>query len=177
MQLSEMECPNCGAPVTDVENHHIQCYYCGTVLNLHQSLCPYCNLINPQGSSFCIQCGEAIVRVCPACNHENWAGAEHCAKCGRVLDLLEIITKSRIRDTRARLEHQQREALGLKIREAAQAEARMKQFWAVEHERQTEIARRTEELHKRERLILGGIVLGVLAVILLLIVVSLIGPL
>jgi hypothetical protein len=120
-----------------------------------------------------MQCGESIIRICPACQHENWAGVEHCAQCGRVLDMLEIMTKSRVRDTRNRLKYQKDEALAIKIRETAQAEARMEQFWQMERDRQEEIAQRTAHKRKRERQVIGGMLIAAAACILLLVVLSL----
>lgn len=171
MQLDEFECPNCGAPVTDLSDHkQLHCQFCGTVLDLHRSLCPNCQFINPEGTRFCTQCGDSVIRVCPACKHENWAGVEHCANCGRVLDILEIMQKSRVHDTRARLERQQQEALALKMRETVQAEARMEHYWQMERERQQEVAEREEHARRRERQVLRGLLIGTAVVILLLLV-------
>jgi len=171
MQLHEIECPNCGAPVTDLsDDKHIHCQFCGTVLNLYQSLCPNCQFINPEGTRFCTQCGDSVIRVCPACKHENWAGVEHCANCGRILDMLEIMTKSRVRDTRARLEQQQQEALAIKVRETAQAETRMEHFWQMERERREEIAKREADSRQRERQVIRGLLISAAAFILLLLI-------
>ena len=181
MLLREIECPNCGAPVTSQdEEEQIQCHFCGTLLNLQRSLCPACQFVNPEGTRFCTQCGESILRICPACEHENWAGVEHCANCGRVLDMLEIMTKSRVRDTRARMAQQRQEALAAKIRETAQAEARMEQYWQMEQDRQVEAAKRAARHRQRERKVIVGFLIGAAACILLLIVllflVSPVGP-
>lgn len=171
MLLHEIECPNCGASVTSQdEEKHIQCQYCGTLFDLHRSLCPACQSVNREGTRFCRQCGESILRICPACEHENWAGVEHCTNCGRVLDMLEIMTKSRIRDTRARMAQHRQEALATKMRETAQAEARMDQFWQMERDRQVEAATRAAQHRQRERKVVVGFLIGAAACILLLIV-------
>jgi uncharacterized Zn finger protein len=173
VQLPEMECPNCGAPVTELhDERHLHCRFCGTVLNLHRSLCPFCEYINPEETNYCARCGESIVRICPACQHENWAGMEHCTNCGRVLDILEIMTKSRNRDTRARLSQQQRDSAQIKLQETAQAEARMEQFWQMERERLQEIAARTAAKRKRERQVIAAILIVLALSILIILTVS-----
>jgi uncharacterized Zn finger protein len=162
VQLPEMECPNCGAPVTELRDEkHIHCEFCGTVLNLYRSLCPFCQFVNPEETNYCARCGEAIVRVCPACQHENWAGLEHCTNCGRILDILEIMTQSRTRDTRARIAQQQRDAVRIKLQETAQAEARLEQFRQMERERLQEIAERTAAKRKRERQVIAAVLVMV----------------
>ena len=68
MQATEVECPNCGAPVTELDpDEHVRCQYCGTALNLARSLCPNCQfakLVREPGN---------IVR-CPVCGWGNGAG-------------------------------------------------------------------------------------------------------
>jgi hypothetical protein len=74
--------------------------------------------------------------------------------------MLEIMFKSRVRDTRERLRLQQAEALVIKAHEAAQAEARMDGFRKMERDRLNELAQRTAEKKKLERRVLGGILFG-----------------
>jgi uncharacterized Zn finger protein len=170
VQLPEMECPNCGAPVTELhDDNRIRCRFCGTVLDLYRSLCPFCEFINPAETNYCARCGESIVRICPACQHENWAGMEHCTHCGRILDILEIMTRSRTRDTRARIAEQQRDAARIKFEETAQAEARMEQFRQMERERLQEMAATTAAKRRRERQVIAAVLimlaLGILVIL------------
>ncbi len=160
MQLPEMECPNCGAPVTDLSDEEtIHCRYCGTGLNVYRSVCPYCDLINQPETNYCTRCGSSLVRVCPACQHENWAGLEYCAKCGRILDILEIMTKSRFQDTRARLDRQQSNATEIKRQEAAQGGERLEHFWQMERERLGRIAKQAAAGRRRERRAIAAVLI------------------
>jgi hypothetical protein len=186
MQLQDLECPNCGAPVTNLTlpsadgapgDAIFQCPFCGTHVDMNRALCPQCAFLNHEGERFCGRCGAQVVRVCPFCKHENWAGNEFCARCGRTLDLLEIMTQSGSRDTRARLEAQRQQARLLKAQEESASEARMAQFWEMERQRVEAVARETAEKQRRERLMLAGIVFFIAVIVLLVIVVSVInGP-
>jgi transcription elongation factor Elf1 len=182
MQLQDLECPNCGAPAADLPLPSVQeaprdalfeCRYCGTHVDLNRALCPQCAFLNREGERFCGRCGAQVVRVCPFCKHENWAGNEYCASCGRTLDLLEVMTQAGSRDTRARLEAQQRQARLLKMQEEKGSEARMARFWDMERQRLEAVARVTAEKRHRERLVLAG-VLFVIALIVLVAVVLLV---
>ncbi len=162
-----LTCPHCGGPLPERQvQTTVQCSFCGITLDLNRTLCPGCGTLNLEEERFCSRCGTAIVRACPACSHENWAGAEHCVRCGRKLDLLAIMTQERVRDTRARLRAQQREALLIKQREAAQSEARLAQMWKLEKQRQQEMAERNKTMKTRERRAIG-VALLVVAVIIL----------
>jgi len=174
MQLYDLQCPNCGAPLADIQDEtNVHCRFCGGTFNLHRSLCPGCGFIDLEENLFCTQCGTTIVRTCPHCNQENWGGVEQCGRCGRPLDIFEIMTQSRVRDTRARLQAQQREAFVIKRREAAQAEARMERFREMDRQRLEELALRTAQKRKRELQVVGGILLIAALFILVIIVVSL----
>ncbi len=161
MQRHELECPNCTAPLADLQDETaVHCRFCGVTLSLHRSLCPGCGFLDRVERPLCNQCGTAIVRTCPACRQKNWAGMESCTNCGGSLDMLEIMLKSRVRDTRERLQQQQEEALLIKAHEAAQAEARMEHFRNIELDRLNESAQRTAEKKKLEQRVLGGILIG-----------------
>jgi class 3 adenylate cyclase/tetratricopeptide (TPR) repeat protein len=47
--------------------------------------CPRCEVENPDGSKFCIECGSSVSRRCPRCGVENVARAKFCAECGTPL--------------------------------------------------------------------------------------------
>jgi hypothetical protein len=176
MKLRAFSCPNCGGPVPhDPVTESVRCQYCGTLLNLHRSLCPDCGIINQENERFCGQCGAALVRKCPVCNHENWAGNEHCTQCGGTLDLLEIMTHSRVRDTRVRLETQQRQARAIKQQETAQAEARMAYYQELDRQRLDEIADRYTKRRQRERRIAAAVLIIAVLIVFIIIVLALLG--
>ena len=51
--------------------------------------CDVCGTENPEGSKFCINCGNNLENqghiICDACGYENPAGARFCQKCGKDL--------------------------------------------------------------------------------------------
>jgi len=47
--------------------------------------CPKCQLENPEGSRFCLQCGAPIERLCPNCSHLSPPTAQFCDQCGHDL--------------------------------------------------------------------------------------------
>jgi len=178
MQLQDVECPSCGAPVANLPHPSaagtpgealFHCRFCGTQVDLNRALCPHCALLNRERERSCGRCGSQIVRVCPFCKQENWAGNESCIQCGRTLDLLEIMIQPASRDTRARLEAQRRQARLLKAQEEHASEARLARLWEMEHQRVEGIARDTGEKQRRERLVLAGIVLVIAFTVLLVI--------
>jgi hypothetical protein len=180
MQLQDLECPNCGAPVAELPlpaglgapgEALFQCRFCGTTIDLNRALCPQCAFLNRAGERSCIRCGAQVVRVCPFCKHENWAGSEYCAGCGRTLDLLEVMTRAGSRDTRARLEAQQQGARLLKLREQKDSEARMAHFREMERQRLEAVARDTAERQRRERLVLAGILFAIAFIVLVALIV------
>ncbi len=161
MQWPELECPNCTAPLADIQDETaVHCRFCGVTLNLYRLLCPGCGFLDRVERPLCSRCGTTIVRTCPACRQIDWAGMESCTNCGGPLDMLEIMFKSRIRDTRERLQLQQSEALVLKAHESAQAEARMERFRKMERDRLNELAQHAAEKNKLKRRVLGSILLG-----------------
>src|SRR6516165_8232431 len=49
--------------------------------------CPGCGAINPDGKTFCHQCGAPLPLLCPACGGENPGGKKFCGDCGTNLNL------------------------------------------------------------------------------------------
>ena len=51
--------------------------------------CDVCGTENPEGSKFCIKCGNDLEAqghiICGACGYENSADAKFCKKCGKSL--------------------------------------------------------------------------------------------
>ena len=47
--------------------------------------CLQCDIDNPDGAKFCIECGAALQNRCPNCGCENVARAKFCMECGTAL--------------------------------------------------------------------------------------------
>ena len=45
--------------------------------------CPKCQFENPEGMTFCGQCGAKLERICPSCNFSNPPQFKFCGKCGQ----------------------------------------------------------------------------------------------
>jgi class 3 adenylate cyclase len=55
--------------------------------------CPRCSTENPEGLTFCGQCGAKLERICPNCNFTNPAEFRFCGKCGQNLYSRELAPK------------------------------------------------------------------------------------
>jgi class 3 adenylate cyclase/tetratricopeptide (TPR) repeat protein len=44
--------------------------------------CPACQLVNPAGSTFCLECGAKLALTCPACTTDLPPDSKFCNKCG-----------------------------------------------------------------------------------------------
>ena len=49
--------------------------------------CPKCQLENPHGSNFCIECGTRLELKCPKCDQTLSTKAKFCNRCGHNLSL------------------------------------------------------------------------------------------
>ena len=47
--------------------------------------CPSCRYENPEGSTFCEQCGAKLTPICPSCGTDINSGARFCRSCGAAL--------------------------------------------------------------------------------------------
>jgi ribosomal protein L40E len=49
--------------------------------------CPQCQADNPEGSAFCLKCGNSlqVETICPECGHKNLPDSTFCNKCGHAL--------------------------------------------------------------------------------------------
>ncbi len=50
--------------------------------------CPKCQIDNPEGANFCVECGGKLERICPNCGIGNALSYKFCNKCGHKLSLL-----------------------------------------------------------------------------------------
>jgi class 3 adenylate cyclase len=58
--------------------------------------CPSCRADLPEGSKFCIRCGEPTAHGCPSCGNQNPPGSRFCAQCGTRLRDDEALPKPTI---------------------------------------------------------------------------------
>jgi class 3 adenylate cyclase/tetratricopeptide (TPR) repeat protein len=52
--------------------------------------CPKCSTENPEGLTFCGQCGAKLERVCLKCKFSNPVDSKYCGKCGNALEELQV---------------------------------------------------------------------------------------
>lgn len=55
--------------------------------------CPKCSIENPEGLTFCGQCGAKLERICPNCNFPNPYHFKFCGECGQKLAASDVIGK------------------------------------------------------------------------------------
>jgi hypothetical protein len=90
VEISELDCPACGASVSDqvLLRQPFSCPACGSVLVLSdthdddQTSCPECRTINDSANRYCSACGAPLQARCPFCYEANEVGAIHCEICG-----------------------------------------------------------------------------------------------
>jgi uncharacterized Zn finger protein (UPF0148 family) len=89
MRVKELDCPKCGAPLTDfAPNKQIECGNCGAVFIAEDItapstvLCQNCQTINPINERYCTSCGESLKIDCILCHTENSIETVFCANCG-----------------------------------------------------------------------------------------------
>lgn len=144
----------------DWEMTAFRCSGCGSTL-----LIP-----DPDGTLTCAYCGttyEITGRTCSDCGAINPPEAKHCIRCGRVLDLVGFILQSRLQTTtRERLEQVRAEAARLKEESEAASQKRLREWWALEEERQRALAAAQAERDRQERMLLTGALVFAAVVIL-----------
>jgi hypothetical protein len=135
--LSDTLCTNCQSAGLELQAETTAvCRYCGTVNSVAGIICTHCEFVNATGAQTCENCLQTLFRKCPNCATVNWAGAEHCSRCQSPLDAVALLGARYSTDTAGRLRAQQRDAAGIKAKEAYDGERRTAEFNAIEERRQ-----------------------------------------
>jgi hypothetical protein len=91
MNLTSLNCPNCGNPLpaTAISRQPFKCQACGSLLIMspieernQPNVCVKCQTVNSPFQRYCIHCGEKLTVDCPICYHANPVDAEYCLGCG-----------------------------------------------------------------------------------------------
>ncbi len=164
--LSETLCTNCHAAGLDLQAETTAiCRYCGTVNAVPGLICSCCEFINVAEAQTCAGCHQSLYRKCPKCGTPNWAGADMCIRCQNPLDAVASLGARYRTDTAGRLRAQQRDAAGLKAKEAVDSDRRMAELNAIEERRQQLIDESVRVRDAQQRLwITALIVLGFIVV-------------
>jgi hypothetical protein len=172
MQLTDFECPNCGADeLVPGENQLLLCAFCGSAFGEAARICPKCGHYSETGERHCASCGAQILRDCPACGADNWILAEHCIQCGRNLDLIEQLARRWQQTTAQRLYERQAAMTSLKEREERASQERMAALAEAERIRQQALALARESQRQRDRQIyvLAGVAVLIFVIAVLLV--------
>lgn len=180
MQLTDFECPNCGASeMVQGDNQQLVCTFCDSSFGEVTRICPQCGHYNDTGARHCPQCGTQVVRDCPACGADNWIVASHCVQCGRNLDLIEQIARRWQKTTQDRLYAQMEGMAALKAEEERASQERMAKFMDAERARQEALAQARASQRERDRqmywLVVGAIAVFIFIVALTLLVMTVTG--
>lgn len=152
MQLTDFECPNCGAAdMVTTEDEKLRCAYCGSIFGEAARVCTRCGHYNDEAARHCSVCGAQVLRDCPACGWDNWVLADHCIQCGRNLDLIDQMARRLELDTRAMQERRRGDIAALKAEEERASQQRMSVFLEAERQRQEDLARARAARQARDR--------------------------
>ena len=91
MEISSVDCPKCGAGISDQvrQGKLFKCSNCGSTLVWPESqsklvlsfgirLCPECGIENEQSRNFCRNCGVALTKICDLCKTRFYIGDSFC---------------------------------------------------------------------------------------------------
>ena len=164
--LSDALCTNCQSAGLELQAESTAvCRYCGTVNAVKGLICPHCEFINAAGAQICASCHQSLNRKCPKCNTINWAGAELCIRCQNPLDVVTSLGARYATDTAGRLRAQQRDAAGIKAKEAFDADKRTAKLNAIEQRRQQNLHQAIKVRNGQQRFWIAAlIVLGIIVI-------------
>jgi ribosomal protein S27AE len=171
MQLTDFECPNCGASeMVASEERRLICVFCGSSFGEVARICPGCGHYNQVGVRHCSRCGTRLLRACSACGADNWVLAEHCVVCGRNLDMIERMTHRWKQSTQQWLYEQREGMAALKEAEEQASQQRMAALMEAERIRQEAIALARESQQQRDRQLFTvmGVVIAIFAIVVVL---------
>lgn len=114
-------------------------------------VCPYCDTLNEQATSFCRNCGVALTRRCSHCDTVNWIDDEQCTQCGAALDILEWIVRRDNLGVAGRLYEQMDDAGQIQAVETAASRTRMERMLAEEREMREALRLRLIEQRAQEK--------------------------
>lgn len=124
MKIESLTCPNCGAPLYDLDlsgQKQAMCDSCGVPLIftaeekiLAPIACPKCRALNSEELRFCVNCGDPIKIDCVVCHTANRIDVWNCANCGANLRRAKIRRKESL-DTRQRLQRERNRAFQEKL--------------------------------------------------------------
>lgn len=174
MQVTDLECPNCGASqMVTTDDGRLVCTFCESMLGPAARVCPECGHASNEAVRYCAECGGQMLRDCPACGTENWVLAEHCHQCGRNLDLIERLAERWQMTTQQRLYEWQAGMPALKEREEQASTERMAVLMEAERARLESVAEAEAAQRRKDRQMLM-IMAGALVFLVVVVVVGII---
>lgn len=176
MQLTDFECPNCGASdIVATAEEQLRCSFCHSFLGDALRVCLKCGHYNEEGARHCSLCGTRIVRECPVCGTGNWILSDHCTHCGRNLSFIEELVRRWQVSTQQRLQERRQVVVSIKESEEQASQARMAAIMEAERQRQAALAAEREFQRQRDRqlmMIIGLVAIGFVMVVLLVLLVT-----
>lgn len=100
MNLTSLNCPNCGNPLPEnaISRQPFKCQACGSLLIMtpveerdQPNVCTKCQSVNSPFQRYCTHCGEKLTIDCPICYRTNPVGMKFCTSCG--VDIQEEILR------------------------------------------------------------------------------------
>lgn len=176
MQLTDFECPNCGASdIVTTAGVQLRCTFCDSFLGDALRVCLKCGHYNEEGARHCSLCGTRIVRECPVCGTGNWVLSDHCIQCGRNLNFIEELVRRWQVTTQQRLQERRQVVVSIKESEEQASQARMEAIMEAERQRQVALAAEREYQRQRDRQLLmtiGLVAIGFVMIVLLVLLVT-----
>ena len=133
-------------------------------------ICPVCETENDPLRRTCANCGQPLIAVCPRCNTVNPITAEQCFACGLRFDTLgQIFARHEVR-FEDRFTRQAATAIEVRSEQKEHDQARSRQLWEQERQRQTWLADQLQRRKAQERklmLVTAVVAIVVVAIILI----------
>ena len=133
-------------------------------------ICPVCEAENDALRRTCVNCSQPLIVVCPRCSTVNAIAAEQCFACGQRFDTLGQIMARHAVLHADRFTRQATTAIETKSEQKAKDQARSRQLWDQERQRQNMLADQLQRRKAQERklmLITAAVASIVVAIILI----------